>query len=282
MRPIPIEFHIGPLTIHTYGIGLALTFLFSIWYMARRFREAGQPSDWLYRDGMKIVAIALVGSRVVHVVANITFYLTNPVQIPLVWHGGLSSFGGLLFGVPAGVHYMRRNCPGLATLRALDIAAPVLMAGWAVGRLLGPQLMIHGGGHPTHAWYGLAYAGQPGKRIPVPIFQAIEDAVIWALLLWTERRARDAPDGLLICLATGMWGMTRFTDEYFWLAVPPVWDAVEVMALVLSLTGWVGTFVLLRRRRRPRDHRIVDAESRGTSTGARGRESPRGVGHPGG
>ena len=259
MRPIPIEFHIGPLTIHTYGIGLAITFLFSIWYMARRFREAGQPYDWLYRDGMKIVAIALVGSRVVHVLANIHYYAAYPIQIPLVWHGGLSSFGGLLFGVPAGIHYMRRSCPDLGALRALDIAAPVLMAGWAVGRLLGPQLMIRGGGHPTDAWYGLAYAGEAGKRIPVPIFQALEDAAIWGILVWIERRVPDRPDGILIFLTAGMWGITRFTDEYFWLAAPAVWDAVEVMALVLSATGWVGVFVLWSRRGATRGRRAPPA-----------------------
>jgi len=280
VKPIPIEFHLGPLTIHTYGIGLALTFLFAIWYMARRFRCAGQPSEWLYRDGMKIVLLALVGSRVVHVVANIGYYRANPIQIPLVWHGGLSSFGGLLFGVPAGIHYMRKNCPELGTLRALDIAAPVLMAGWAVGRLLGPQLMIRGGGHPTSAWYGLAYAGEAGKRIPVPIFQGLEDAAIWAILLWIERRTPRRPDGLLIFLAAGMWGITRFTDEFFWLAVPPVWDAVEVMAIALSVTGWVGVVVLLRRG--TRDRRAGRSRPLPPSSRSGGRESASGLAHPGG
>lgn len=250
MKPVPVEFHLGPLTIHTYGIGLAITFVFAIWYAARRFRAAGQPSDWLYRDGIKIVLIALVGSRVVHVAANVHFYAANPAQIPLVWHGGLSSFGGLLFGVPAGIHYMRRNCPGLPAARALDIVAPVLMAGWAVGRLLGPQFMIAGGGHPTSAWYGLSYAGEAGKRIPVPIFQGLEDAAIWCILVLTERRRPDAPAGLLVSLAAGMWGLTRFTDELFWLAVPPVWDAVEVMALLLSAVGWIGVFRLLQKGHR--------------------------------
>ena len=279
MKPVPVEFHLGPITIHTYGIGLAITFAFAIWYMARRFHQAGYPSEWLYGDGMKIVGIALVGSRVVHVLANVAFYSANPIEIPLVWHGGLSSFGGLLFGIPAGIHYMRRNCPGMGTLRALDIAAPVLMAGWAIGRLLGPQLMIAGGGHPTSAWYGLAYAGQSGMRIPVPIFQALEDAAIWAILLWTERRTPHAPDGFLVCIAAGMWGLTRFTDEYFWLAVPPVWDAVEVMAIVLSLAGWIGIVILLQRT--PRSHTTVRSGSSEASARARGYKSPRGIPHPG-
>ena len=68
--------------------------------------------------------------------------------------------------------------------------APVLMACWGIGRLLGPQLMVAGGGHPTHQWFGMYYAGQAGKRLPVPIFQAIEDFTIFGILLLVERWLR--------------------------------------------------------------------------------------------
>ncbi len=252
MKPVPIVFHIGPLQIHTYGIGLAITFIFSIWYMARRFRQAGQPWEWLYRDGIWIVVISLVGARAVHVIANIHYYAANPGQIPIVWHGGLASFGGLLFGVPAGIYYARKRCPDLGLSRALDLAAPVLLAGWGVGRLLGPQFMIRGGGRPTTAWYGLEYAGQVGKRIPVPIFQAIECFVIFALVLWIERRWRERPDGMLIALGAGFWGIARFVDEWFWLGVPGHWDAVEGAGLALAAAGFAAAGVLVARARRRR------------------------------
>ena len=47
MRPIPVLFHLGPLQIHTYGIGLAVTFIFAAWYLGRRFRRAGYPWRWV-------------------------------------------------------------------------------------------------------------------------------------------------------------------------------------------------------------------------------------------
>ena len=121
----------------------------------------------------------MVGARGVHVVANLggpQGYLQNPGDILAIWHGGLSSFGGLLGGVPTGLYCARRWCPQLRLSVALDLVAPVLVIAWTVGRLLGPQLMYQGGGNQTHAWYGMAYAGQAGKRVPVPIIQAIEDA----------------------------------------------------------------------------------------------------------
>ena len=187
MKPIPVSFHIGPLVVHTYGIGLAITFWFAYRYFDRRLRAEGYPTEWLTTAFLWIVGSAIVGARVLHVLANLSAYRSDPAGVFAVWHGGLSSFGGLLFGIPTGVILARRRCPQLPIMRALDIVAPVLMAAWGVGRLLGPQLMVAGGGHPTHAWFGMYYAGQQGKRLPVPIFQAIEDFAVYLVLIAIER-----------------------------------------------------------------------------------------------
>ncbi len=291
MRPIPIVFHIGPLQVHTYGIGLAVTFLFAYWYFARRLRDHGYPDRWLGDAFLWIIGMALVGARTFHVLANLSFYSGHPGEIPLVWHGGLSSFGGLAFGIPTGLYLARlvlghappvvldalretmergtsfgiptglylarRRCPQLPLGVAGDLIAPVLVAGWAVGRLLGPQLMIAGGGHPTSAWYGMYYAGQVGKRVPVPLLQAAECALIFVVLLWVERvlhRRGDRPVGMLAATAVTLWDASRISDEHFFLATPGHTGAiaVQVGAAVLTGLGAVAMLVLwLRDRRRP-------------------------------
>lgn len=259
MKPIPVVFHLGPLQVHTYGIGLALTFLFAYWYLAKRLRDHGYPNRWLGDAFLWIVGMAVVGARVVHVVANIGFYLAQPIQVLEVWHGGLSSYGGLLFGIPTGLYLAHRRCPQLRLSVAGDLLAPVLVAAWAVGRLLGPQLMVAGGGHRTTAWYGMYYAGQVGKRVPVPLLQAAECAAIFVLLLWLERRldARGGrPVGLLTAAAIAMWDASRFSDEYNFLSYPGHVGAiaVEVGSAVLVVLGVVaGLVIWLRDRGRPVD-----------------------------
>jgi phosphatidylglycerol---prolipoprotein diacylglyceryl transferase len=254
VKPIPVQFHIGPLDIHTYGIGLALTFLFALWYFERRLRANGLPTGWLISSFLWIVVAAVVGARVVHVAANWSAYAGDPSQMVAVWHGGLSSFGGLLFGVPTGLFLAHRRCPELGLWRGLDLVTPVLMASWALGRLLGPQVMIAGGGHPTNSWIGLEYAGQVGKRLPVPLFQAAECFAIFLVLLWLERRVKAAggPTGLVLSAGCAMYGLVRFTDEWFWLRYPgQAGDvAVEVGSLALCATGLVAAAMLVRRHRR--------------------------------
>ena len=55
--------------------------------------------------------------------------------------------------------------------------------------------MVAGGGHPTHQWFGMYYAGQAGRRLPVPIFQALEDFAVYLILIAIERRLDRWPDG---------------------------------------------------------------------------------------
>ncbi|MCX6512552.1 MAG: prolipoprotein diacylglyceryl transferase [Actinobacteria bacterium] len=221
MRPIPTAFQLGPLELHTYGIGLALTFWFAYRYFERRLAKAGFETEWLSSLFIWVIVSALSGARVLHLLSQFGYYSSHPSEIFAIWHGGLSSFGGLLFAVPTALFIAHRRCPSLGVLEGLDIVAPVLMAAWAIGRLLGPQMMYQGGGHQTQQWFGMYYDGQYGKRIPVPLIQAIEDFGTYLILIFTERKlasaqaARDGAKlhGAVIGLAMLIWGISRGLDE---------------------------------------------------------------------
>jgi phosphatidylglycerol:prolipoprotein diacylglycerol transferase len=261
MRPIPVVFHIGPLQVHTYGIGLAITFWFAFTYFERRLKKNGHRSDWFVSVFLWIILAAVVGARALHVLSDLHYYTQNPGQILSIWHGGLSSFGGLLLAIPTGIVLTRRRCPELPIGRALDIIAPVLLAAWALGRLLGPQLMVAGGGHPTHQWFGMYYAGQAGRRLPVPLFQAAEDFCVFLVLIATERRLQRWPDGsprsgfpsgTVTGVAMVLWGIERALDEHLWLGEDGrLGSALVQIAGVLLVAG--GTVLLIRTRRRWRE-----------------------------
>lgn len=264
MRPVPISFHLGPLVVHTYGIGLAITFWFAYRYFERRLRERGFRTEWVLGLFIEVTIAAIVGARAMHVLANLSYYRADPMQVFAIWHGGLSSWGGLLLAVPTGVFSARRRCPELGFGAVMDILAPVLAAAWSMGRLLGSQLMFAGGGHRTYQWFGLHYVGQVGKRLPVPLFQSAEDLAIFLVIVYVERRIRRfvesrggvaalgaPPSGFLIGTGMTLWGIERVLDEKLWLAYPgQLGDVlVEAAGLALAIGGVVVLFLTRRRWR---------------------------------
>ena len=264
MRPIPVVFHLGPLQVHTYGLGLAVTFWFAYRYLARRLRANGYPDAWLGGTFVWVVVASIAGARAVHVIANLSYYTARPIEVLAIWHGGLTSFGGLALGIPVGLVSAHRRCPRLRAWIAADLVAPVLVAAWAVGRLLGPQLMVAGGGKVTHQWFGMYYAGQVGRRLPVPIFQALECTAIFLVALAVERavRRRGGPVGLVTAVTVGLWGLSRFFDEFLWLTHDVGTDAVEVTGLVLFGIGAVATAALVARARHHHPETTADTPAR--------------------
>ncbi len=216
-----------------------------------------------------MIVAALVGARAAHVISNFGVYSRDPVEVLAVWHGGLSSFGGLVLGLPAGFYSAHRRCPQLRLGVAADLVAPVLVCSWAIGRLLGPQLEVAGGGKPTSAWFGMYYAGEIGKRLPVPIFQAIECGAIFLVALWVERlvAARSGPVGYVTAVTVGLWGLSRFVDEYFWLSYDNGTDAVEIAGLALFVVGGLAVVALWARNRQRRATPPVDTISAPTRSG---------------
>jgi phosphatidylglycerol:prolipoprotein diacylglycerol transferase len=255
VRPIPTDFHVGPLQLHTYGLGLAIAFYVAYVYLVHRAKRTPYDVSWLPEMAIWVIVSALVGARLFHVLTQLGTYEHDPVGVLAVWHGGLASFGGLLFAVPTALWVTHRRCPQIGVLEGLDVAVPALAAGWALGRVLGPQLMVAGGGHPTTQWFGMYYAGQVGKRIPVPLIQAVEDGLLLVLLLVVEhqlakvadRHPGTAPFGALTAIAMVVWGVTRALDERLWLGedghlgsllVQFAGVALAVGGLVVGLSVW--------------------------------------------
>jgi phosphatidylglycerol---prolipoprotein diacylglyceryl transferase len=267
VKPIPVSFNIWKLKVHTYGIGLAITFWFAFRYFERRLRKNGYPSQWLAGVFVWVIVAAIVGARAVHVLANLSQYTSDPMQVFAIWNGGLSSFGGLIGGIPTGLFLARKRCPQLKTIAALDLVAPVLMAAWGVGRLLGPQLMVAGGGHPTSQWFGMYYAGEVGKRLPVPIFQSIESFIIYGILIYIEHRVPRRPNGFILSATMAMWGLSRFFEEHLWLSDTSHIGSFLVQAAGLALCA-SGILIMLFLWRRNIHESGDRTESSGPTEGA--------------
>jgi len=262
----PTSFHLGPLVFHTYGFGLAIATYVAYVYARRRLAGAGFSVKPFAAFTVWVLVAGLVGARLANIFTNWGYYASHPGRWLAVWQGGLSSFGGLGLALVVGLILQRRWWPASRLTAFTDALVPALVAGWALGRVLGPQFMVAGGGHLTHQWFGLRYAGQVGKRVPVPLIQGAEDGLLWLALLGLEKTRLKRATGFITSVGMIVWGCVRSLDERLLLGQESHSGSigVQVAGLVLALAGLVTLVVHWPGRHLP--PRPASVEDSPTST----------------
>jgi phosphatidylglycerol:prolipoprotein diacylglycerol transferase len=246
----PTSFHLGPLVFHTYGFGLAIAAYVAYVYARRRLQRSELSVEPFARFTVWLLISGLVGARAANIATNWSYYSGHWGRWLAVWQGGLASFGGIAFALIIGLILQRRWWPGSQLTKFTDALVPALIAGWALGRVLGPQFMVDGGGHLTHQWFGLHYQGQAGKRVPVPLIQGAEDGLLWLALLGLEKTRLKATAGIITGVGMAVWGLVRATDERLLLGQESHSGSVGVQlaGLALSLAGIITIVAHLPKR----------------------------------
>jgi len=206
------EIELGPLTLQTFGICFGAGFLAAGALLARRLRELSKPVDWAYEIIFAGLAGGLVGSRLDYLVQNwdeVSDDLLGNVfsGSGLVWFGGV--VGGTL-GVLLWAHWR-----GFLGLRLLDLTAPALALGYAIGRV-GCQLSGDGDyGVESDLPWAMAYpdgtVSTTEEVHPTPVYETLAMGLI-ALALWSLRD-RFRP-GVLFALYLVLSGLERLLVEF--------------------------------------------------------------------
>lgn len=123
-------FQLGPFTIRWYGILITVAIAAAVFLASKEAKRRGENSEHIF--GMVLFAIPLgfIGARLYHVIHMWDFYSQNPALI--FGASGLGIFGAIVGGA-LGV-YIYTKWKNLSILRWLDICAPALILGQAIGR----------------------------------------------------------------------------------------------------------------------------------------------------
>jgi len=202
------DLNIGPVTLHTFGLMFALAFLAAGAVVGRRLKELDKPVDWAYEIIFAGLVGGVIGARIYYVIQNNAFESGELLSgSGLVWYGG--AIGGTI-GVLLWAWY--RNFLGL---RLLDLCAPALALGYAIGRI-GCQLS--GDGDYGERWDGPWAMAYPDGTLPTreevhptPVYETLAMG-IGALILWNLRDRFRA--GVLFAIYLVFAGAERFLVEF--------------------------------------------------------------------
>ena len=214
----PVLFNLGFFEIRWYSLAYILGILIGWWYGKKIFcyRVLNQKDLNVkanFDDLITYIIISLIiGGRLGYVIFyNFNFYLDNPVEILMLWHGGMSFHGGLL-GVIIGTSLFAKN-KNIKSLFLLDIIACVAPIGLFFGRIanfINSELY----GKPTEMSWGFKFPLVDNiTRHPSQLYEAILEGVILFVIL--NIFIKKSITGYCSSLFLIIYGVFRIFAEYF-------------------------------------------------------------------
>ncbi|MGK5028076.1 prolipoprotein diacylglyceryl transferase [Janthinobacterium sp. MDT1-19] len=249
--PDPIAIQIGPLAVHWYGLMYVLAFaLFIILGRVRIKQPHIAVLGWKKEDLDDMLFYGMLGVVIGGRLGEVLFYrpayfLHNPLEIFMVWHGGMSFHGGFL-GVILAMYLWSRKA-GRNLFDVLDFIAPLVPLGYAAGRLGNfINAELPGRIAPETLPWAMQWPGIPYPVHPSPLYQMLIDGILVFIILWLYAR-KQRPRMAVGAMFTLLYGCARFFTEYFrtpdwevvWLGVP------ITSGQMLSLPMIVGAIALL-------------------------------------
>jgi len=195
----PIILKIGPFTLHTFGVMLAIGVIVGSIHLGRETKRLGDPQITearIQRLMWYVVLAVVLGGRAMHVIVNWSEYRTQLQRIPAIWEGGLVMYGGLLAIFFTVVGFAIKN--KIRILRLCDLVAPSCFLGDSIGRW-GCFFAGDDYGRPTDSWVGVTFT-HPESLVPahlrgVPlhptqIYMSLKALIIFGALMWITRHKK--------------------------------------------------------------------------------------------
>jgi len=238
----PILFKYGFIEIRFYGLMYVVAILAATWIIKREVRRkaiAISEDDVMNLIVWTVIG-AVAGARLYYVVFNLGYYLSDPKEIPAIWHGGLAIHGGLLGGMLVSWLYLKRRAIGF--WRMADVVAPTLILGQTFGRF-GNFMNGDAHGRPTDMPWGIVFPPESiaGRQFPsLPLHPTMLYEMFFNLsifvFLWFVLRKREHRDGYIFAMYVVLYSVGRFVVEYFRadsLMLGPL-KAAQVVSIAVS------------------------------------------------
>lgn len=269
--PVLLPIH-GALAIRWYGLAYVAGFIFAFLMLRRWSRQRTFPvqeedlSSLIYY----IVLGVMFGGRMGYMILyDFSSWRVDPLLMFKVWHGGMSSHGGMI-GMTTAIYFFARSrrLPFLGIMDHLVCVAPAgllfgRLANYINGELWGritqvPWAVVfpqEAGLYPPRPGLhedalALLQSGVLHPRHPSQLYEAfLEGLLLLGVMLWVRRTAWARAPGRLSALFLIVYGLGRFTVEFF--REPEIVHGWMTQGQLLSLFLFVpAVWLLVRANRR--------------------------------
>jgi phosphatidylglycerol:prolipoprotein diacylglycerol transferase len=192
--PSSILLHLGPVTVHWYGVLVVAGFLAGLGVLLYLFKNYGFKKEEAYDLFFYVIIFGLLGARLYYVAYAWSYYSENWLDIPKIWQGGLAIHGAIIGAFLTIYFYSQRKKWPVWLIT--DMVATILPLSLAIGRW-GNYFNQELFGKPTNLPWGIPIdlANRPEGYTdfvyfhPTFLYESLLDLVLFLVLFrWQKKR----------------------------------------------------------------------------------------------
>ncbi len=205
--------------ISTYFLVIAIAYAVCVSWVAKRSNMVLGHSKDMMDFSLVLMICGFIGARLFHVFYELPdYYVKKPLDIFKFWQGGFVFYGGVIGATLPGLLFVKIK--KMSIKKVLDIMAPVVPLGYAIGRFA-TLLSGSGFGRPTDLPWGISYPEGTEAPVgvslhPTPIYSMLWNITIVALVLVLQKKIKPYKAFFVMVAFHGLGRLIieQFRDDY--------------------------------------------------------------------
>lgn len=202
-------FSIGPLTVHGYGVMIAIGILAASWLATKLCKEYKLDYENIDSFIIFVIVIGYAFSKLTYCLTVFDQFLSDPLSV--LGSGGWVVYGGILGGLLAALIWCKWK--KWKFMDYFQVLMPCVSLAQGFGRI-GCFFAGCCGGAVTDAWYGIQFPATSlawnttQKIIPTQLLSSAGDFLIFAFLMYNLKKGKHPED-------TGAWYLILYSVGRF-------------------------------------------------------------------
>ena len=210
----PVAFQVFSLSIRWYSLAYIFGLIFG-WIYCKKILIKEKVIQKLFEDYISYLIIGIIiGGRLGYVFFyNFPYFLNSPIEILMIWNGGMSFHGGLIGIIISSYLFSKINNQDIYIY--LDLVAITSPIGIFLGRI---SNFINGElvGKVTDSNWGVFFPTYDDKlRHPSQLYEAFLEGIILFILMNLIFFKKNNKVGTCSFMFLILYGLFRITSEFF-------------------------------------------------------------------
>lgn len=206
----PIGFTLGSLSVHFYGVIIAVGLILAVVYALRRKEQFGLTEDDLLDGVLAIVPFAVICARAYYCIFAWEEFKDDPLSVLYIWNGGLAIYGGVIgaiVGIIVLAKVKKKNVFAIFDLTSLGF-----LIGQSIGRWGNFMNREAYGGETTLPWrMGLQLRGETVYVHPTFLYESLWNLAGFLLLHFLSKKRKY--NGQIALCYVAWYGLGRAVIE---------------------------------------------------------------------